>query len=77
MLHAMRDVDGTGRLYEIDYTADYRLDDVLKAGYTQTDQLFSYIATCSMTVFLKVRQRSLLAQAVAPSLHLSVKAATS
>ncbi|MGN8725504.1 carcinine hydrolase/isopenicillin-N N-acyltransferase family protein [Segatella copri] len=44
MLHAMRDVDGTGRLYEIDYTADYRLDDVLKAGYTQTDQLFSYIA---------------------------------
>ena len=44
MLHAMRDVDGTGRLYEIDYTADYRLDDVLKAGYTQTNQLFSYIA---------------------------------
>ena len=41
MLHAMRDIDGTGRLYEIDYTADYRLDDVLKAGYTQTDQLFS------------------------------------
>ena len=40
----MRDVDGTGRLYEIDYTADYRLDDVLKAGYTQTNQLFSYIA---------------------------------
>ena len=44
MLHAMKDVDGTGRLYEIDYTADYKLDAVLKAGYTQTDQLFSYIA---------------------------------
>ena len=44
MLHSMKDVDGSGRLYEIDYTVDYKLDDVLKSGYTETEQLFNYIA---------------------------------
>lgn len=34
MLRSMKDVDGSGRLYEIDYTVDYKLDDVLKSGYT-------------------------------------------
>ena len=45
MLRSMKDVDGTGRLYEIDYTADYKLDAVLQAGYTDTNQLFQYIAS--------------------------------
>ena len=44
MLHSMKDVDGSGRLYEIDYTADYKLDAVLRAGCTETNQLFSYVA---------------------------------
>ena len=44
MLRSMKDVDGSGRLYEIDYTVDYKLDDVLKSGYTETEQLFNYVA---------------------------------
>lgn len=44
MLQSMKDVDGEGRLYEINYTADYKLDDVLNSGYTSTQQLFGYIA---------------------------------
>lgn len=44
MLRSMKDVDGSGRLYEVNYTADYKLDAVLKAGYTETNQLFKYIA---------------------------------
>ena len=44
MLHSMKDVDGSGRLYEIDYTVDYKLDAVLKSGCTETNQLFNYVA---------------------------------
>lgn len=44
MIRSMRDLDGTGRLYEIDYTADYKLDQVVKAGITDTESLFKYIA---------------------------------
>lgn len=44
MLRSMKNVDGEGRLYEINYTADYKLDAVLNAGYTSTAQLFNYIA---------------------------------
>ena len=44
MLHSMKDVDGSGRLYEIDYTVDYQLDAVLKSGCTETNQLFNYVA---------------------------------
>ena len=44
MLRSMKDVDGSGRLYEINYTADYKLDDVLKSGFTETNQLFNYVA---------------------------------
>ena len=40
----MKDVDGSGRLYEIDYTVDYKLDAVLKSGCTETNQLFNYVA---------------------------------
>lgn len=45
MLRSMKDLDGTGRLYEMNYTADYKLDEVLKAGYTETNQLFNYVAS--------------------------------
>ena len=41
MLRSMKDLDGTGRLYEINYTADYKLDKVLEAGYTATNALFN------------------------------------
>ena len=44
MLHSMKDLDGTGRLYEINYTADYKLDEVLSAGLTETTKLFGYVA---------------------------------
>ena len=44
MLHSMKDVDGSGRLYEIDYTVDYKLDAVLKSGCTETNQLFNYVS---------------------------------
>ena len=45
MIRSMRDLDGTGRLYELDYTADYKLDDVLASNLTDTRQLFSYIGS--------------------------------
>ena len=45
MLRSMKDLDGTGRLYEINYTADYKLDKVLEAGYTETNALFNYLAS--------------------------------
>ncbi len=44
MLRSMKDLDGKGRLYEIYYTSDYQLDQVLKAGITETNALFKYIA---------------------------------
>lgn len=44
MLNSMKDLDGTGRLYEIDYTVDYKLDEILKAGVTDVNDLFKYIA---------------------------------
>ena len=44
MLRSMKDVDGSGRLYEINYTADYKLDAVLESGCTETTQLFNYVA---------------------------------
>ena len=44
MLHSMKDLDGTGRLYEINYTADYMLDKVLAAGITNSNDLFNYVA---------------------------------
>lgn len=44
MLRSMKDLDGTGRLYEIYYTEDYKLDAVLKSGITDVEKLFQYIA---------------------------------
>lgn len=46
MLRSMRDVEGNGgRLYEINYTADYKLDQVLASGITETNRLFAYIGS--------------------------------
>ena len=44
MLYSMKDLDGKGRLYELDYTADYKLDQVLKSNITDTENLFKYVA---------------------------------
>lgn len=43
MLCSMTDLSGDGRLYELNYTADYKLDEVINAGYTNQQQLFGYI----------------------------------
>lgn len=43
MLRSMKDLSGDGRLYELNYTVDYKLDDVIKSGYTNQEQLFGYI----------------------------------
>lgn len=45
MLNSIKDLDGQGRLYEVDYTIDYKLDEVLKSGITETTRLFSYVAS--------------------------------
>lgn len=45
MLHSMRDLDGTGRLYEINYTADYKLDQVIASQMLDQRQLFAYIGS--------------------------------
>lgn len=44
MLRSIKDLDGTGRLYEIYYTEDYKLDQVLKSNITDVNKLFQYIA---------------------------------
>lgn len=43
MLYSMRDLDGTGRLYEINYTEDYKLDQVIAAQKLDQRELFGYI----------------------------------
>lgn len=45
MLHNVYDLNGDGSVYEIDYTADYKLDQVVNAGITETNQLFRYIGS--------------------------------
>lgn len=45
MLHNVYDINKDGSVYEIDYTADYRLDEVLDAGITNTTRLFQYIGS--------------------------------
>lgn len=43
MLRSMKDLSGDGRLYEINYTADYKLKEVVNSGHTNLLQLFGYI----------------------------------
>lgn len=45
MLHSVYDLSGDGRIYEINYTADYKLDQVLQAGVTKLNPLFAYIGS--------------------------------
>lgn len=44
MLNSIKDLDGTGRLYEINYNVDYKLDQVLAAQRTSSSDLFQYVA---------------------------------
>lgn len=44
MLRSMKDLDGEGRLYEIDYTADYKLDRALAMGLGNTQEMFAFVA---------------------------------
>lgn len=44
MINSIKDLDGTGRLYEVNYTSDYKLDEVLASGVTDATKLFQYIA---------------------------------
>lgn len=44
MIYATKDLDGEGRLYEVNYTVDYKLDEVIKAQKTSSEALFAYIA---------------------------------
>lgn len=43
MINSMKNVDGQGRLYEINYNVDYKLDAVLESGKTGIMPLFGYI----------------------------------
>lgn len=45
MIHSMKDLDGNGRLYEIDYNQDYMLDSVMHPGITEQTGLFRHIAS--------------------------------
>lgn len=45
MIYSMKDLDGAGRLYEINYTEDYKLDEVLQSGKTKTEDLFTFVAS--------------------------------
>lgn len=45
MIHSMKDLDGNGRLYEIDYNQDYMLDSVMQPGITEQTELFRHIAS--------------------------------
>lgn len=45
MLHNIYDLNGDGSIYEMYYTADYKLDQVLNAGITDTQLMFRYIGS--------------------------------
>lgn len=45
MIHSMKDLDGNGRLYEIDYNQDYMLDSVMQPGITEQTELFRHITS--------------------------------
>lgn len=44
MINSLRNLDGNGRLYELYYTEDYKLDKVLASGKTSVNDLFQYVA---------------------------------
>lgn len=45
MLHNIYDLNGDGSLYEMFYTTDYKLDQVIEAGIAETQPLFRYIGS--------------------------------
>lgn len=45
MLRSMKNLDKEGGLYELEYTEDYRLDEVLGCGIAETETLFKYIGS--------------------------------
>ena len=45
MIHSMKDLDGNGRLYEIDYNQDYMLDSVMQPGITEQTELLRHITS--------------------------------
>lgn len=46
MLHSLVDLEGNkGRLYEMTYTVDYKLDDALNAGIVGTNSLVQFVMT--------------------------------
>lgn len=42
-IYTMKDLDGTGRLYEVNYTADYKLDEALNANISSTMGLLGFV----------------------------------
>lgn len=42
-LYTIKDLDGNGRLYEVHYTADYKLDEALKANISSTMGLMGFV----------------------------------
>lgn len=42
-IYSIEDIDGSGRLYEVRYTADYKLDDALSANMSTTMDLFKFV----------------------------------
>lgn len=45
MLKSMVSIDSRGRFYEIDYTADYKLDEMLKAEVSVHEELQKFVTT--------------------------------
>jgi len=43
MLHSLRDLDGTGRILEMDYTADYKLDEAINAQCTNVLDVVTFM----------------------------------
>lgn len=42
-IYSMQDIDGNGRLYEMNYTADYKLDEALQANISSTAGLLGFV----------------------------------
>lgn len=54
-IRSLKDLDGTGRIYEMHYTADYKLDEVLEAGPVTTTDLQAFVF---QTLFDKMPSKS-------------------
>lgn len=43
IINSINDIDGSGRFYEVNYTADYKLDDAIQANISSTGALFRFV----------------------------------